>query len=270
VLFNLTNQEIMTDLPNTKPFCVVISGCSGGGKSTLLEALQNRGYPVVQEPGREVVRQQMSIGSDALPWENLSKFLELTLSFAMRDFLKAVDLGSWTFFDRSIIDTQHSEMRQPSCFQKAAKIYRYHPVVFLLPPWQEIYREDGERQHTFTSAVEEFERLQHSYPQAGYTIKMVPKLPVDERADWILQELGKREKASTSSFNLQIGGMYEHFKGGRYRIVSLAQDAETEEWQVVYRALYGKKGLWIRPLRNFQEEVDRDGSTIPRFRLIES
>ncbi|MEW6315305.1 MAG: AAA family ATPase, partial [Pseudomonadota bacterium] len=47
---------------------VVISGCSGGGKSTLLEALRRRGYAVVEEPGRRVIAEQSRNAGDGLPW----------------------------------------------------------------------------------------------------------------------------------------------------------------------------------------------------------
>jgi predicted ATPase len=59
---------------------VIISGCSGGGKSTLLSELANRGYRIVLEPGRQIVKEQTVIGGDAFPWSNPQKFLDLALS----------------------------------------------------------------------------------------------------------------------------------------------------------------------------------------------
>jgi ABC-type lipoprotein export system ATPase subunit len=56
-----------TNFPIVKNNYVVISGCSGGGKSTLLSELVNRGYSVVLEPGRQIVKEQTAIGGDALP-----------------------------------------------------------------------------------------------------------------------------------------------------------------------------------------------------------
>ena len=58
----------------------VIRGCSGGGKSTLLSELEHRGYKVVPEPGRQIVKAQEAIGGKALPWADLNAFLELALS----------------------------------------------------------------------------------------------------------------------------------------------------------------------------------------------
>ncbi|PVZ93499.1 DUF1653 domain-containing protein [Amnibacterium flavum] len=63
-------------------------------------------------------------------------------------------------------------------------------------------------------------------------------------------------------------GTYEHFKGARYEVLHLARHSETEEELVVYRALYGERGVWVRPLAMFSETVEHDGQVIPRFRRV--
>lgn len=63
-------------------------------------------------------------------------------------------------------------------------------------------------------------------------------------------------------------GLYEHVKGNRYEVLELARHSETEEWFVVYRALYGERGLWVRPLAMFAEHVVVDGLEVPRFRHL--
>ena len=68
---------------------------------------------------------------------------------------------------------------------------------------------------------------------------------------------------------LHIGGKYRHFKGGLYEVIGVAKDSETLEEMVVYRALYGEGGLWVRPLTMFCETVERDGKVTPRFAYIE-
>ena len=60
-------------------------------------------------------------------------------------------------------------------------------------------------------------------------------------------------------------GVYRHFKGNRYQVLDIATHSETTEPYVVYRALYGDKGLWVRPLEMFDETIIRDGKTIKRF-----
>ena len=64
-------------------------------------------------------------------------------------------------------------------------------------------------------------------------------------------------------------GKYRHFKGKEYEVLHLARHSETEEWMVVYRALYGEFGIWVRPASMWLETVERDGKVIPRFQRIE-
>ena len=63
-------------------------------------------------------------------------------------------------------------------------------------------------------------------------------------------------------------GKYRHFKGMEYEVIGMAKHSETLEPMVVYRALYGEGGLWVRPASMWQETVTRDGKTAPRFTYI--
>ena len=63
-------------------------------------------------------------------------------------------------------------------------------------------------------------------------------------------------------------GKYRHFKGNEYRVIGMAQHSETMEEMVVYQALYGEGGLWVRPAAMWNEQVDRDGYCGPRFTYI--
>lgn len=63
-------------------------------------------------------------------------------------------------------------------------------------------------------------------------------------------------------------GIYEHYKGNRYEVLGVARHFETEKELVVYRALYGERGLWVRPLEMFMERVEQEGNQVPRFRYI--
>lgn len=63
-------------------------------------------------------------------------------------------------------------------------------------------------------------------------------------------------------------GIYEHYKGGKYEVIGVGKNSETLEEFVVYRALYGKKDLWIRPLEMFLEEVEIDDIKKPRFEYL--
>lgn len=63
-------------------------------------------------------------------------------------------------------------------------------------------------------------------------------------------------------------GRYRHFKGNEYQVLGVARHSETEEEMVVYRALYGEGGLWVRPAAMWLETVTWDGVTKPRFTYI--
>lgn len=60
-------------------------------------------------------------------------------------------------------------------------------------------------------------------------------------------------------------GLYRHFKGNYYQVIDVANDSEDQQAMVVYRALYGDKGLWVRPLAMFSETIERDGKQQARF-----
>lgn len=63
-------------------------------------------------------------------------------------------------------------------------------------------------------------------------------------------------------------GRYRHFKGKEYRVLFIAKHTETMEDMVVYQALYGEKGIWVRPFSMWQDEIVRDGKKIKRFEYI--
>ncbi len=63
-------------------------------------------------------------------------------------------------------------------------------------------------------------------------------------------------------------GRWRHFKGQEYRVIGTALHSETMEPMVIYQALYGEGGLWVRPTAMWNETVERDGKSFPRFTFI--
>lgn len=63
-------------------------------------------------------------------------------------------------------------------------------------------------------------------------------------------------------------GRYRHYKGNEYRVIGLARHSETREVLVIYEALYGERGTWVRPAAMFVETVEVDGCRIPRFAFV--
>ena len=60
-------------------------------------------------------------------------------------------------------------------------------------------------------------------------------------------------------------GIYKHYKGNLYEVLMTAQHSETEEWMVIYKALYGDKGMWVRPYDMFMEKISIEGKKVQRF-----
>ena len=64
-------------------------------------------------------------------------------------------------------------------------------------------------------------------------------------------------------------GRWRHYKGNEYKVLGVARHSETEEWMVVYQALYGDGDIWVRPAAMWNEMVVRDGTAVPRFAFVE-
>jgi predicted ATPase len=170
---------------------VVISGCSGAGKSTLITELGKRGYAVVEEPGRRIVKEELARGGSALPWVDGVAFARRAIAIALDDRAAADSLDGWVFFDRGLIDAAAAleHMTGKPVLTALGQANRYHRRVFLAPPWPEIYQTDPERRHGFSTALAEYSRLIGTYPTLGYEILILPKVGVSERADFILNTL---------------------------------------------------------------------------------
>lgn len=170
----------------------VISGCSGGGKSTLLEALAARGFACVLEPGRRIVREEQQTEGDALPWVNLRAFAERAVAMARADLAKAAKTPSVTFFDRGLVDAAVTLAHAggPPFAETLGPTRAYAQTVLLAPPWPEIYVADAERKHGLDAAEAEYHRLVDAFGQLGYARSILPKAPVGDRVDYVLAELG--------------------------------------------------------------------------------
>jgi predicted ATPase len=174
------------------PRRIILSGCSGGGKSTLLAELARRGHAAVEEPGRRVVKAEVARGGDALPWVNAQRFMDLALDMAIADHAAAGP--GITVFDRSVIDTAAAMIRHGhrlSDARAALAVCRYDPVVFLTPPWPAIFEVDAERKHSLDQAIAEYDALLMAFPANGYQVRVIPRLSVVARADWIGRELSR-------------------------------------------------------------------------------
>jgi len=170
---------------------VLITGCSGGGKSSLLAHLAARGHAVVEEPGRRIVRQARGPDDPVLPWNDPAAFARRAVELALADREAAREVPGWVFFDRGLVDAAsalEAATGEPA-LQALDRAHRYHRRVFLAPPWPQIHAADAERRHDFDAALEEHRRLEAALPALDYEVVVLPRTPVAARADFVLATL---------------------------------------------------------------------------------
>ncbi|WP_299474486.1 AAA family ATPase [uncultured Roseibium sp.] len=171
---------------------ILLTGCSCGGKSTLLEALRKRGFATVPEPGRRIVSEENAGNGQALPWVNLRAFALRAVEMAKSDLTSVRDAKGLVFFDRGLIDAAVAlEQSGGQTVKETLDGCRpYAKKVFVVPPWKELFAKDAERKHDFKTAVQEYDRINRTLDDLGYTIRELPQAPVFERANTILHECG--------------------------------------------------------------------------------
>ena len=172
---------------------IVISGCSSGGKSTLLTALARRGYATVEEPGRQIVREALETGSGALPWVNPEAFVRRAIEIAATSLDAVQGMDAPVFFDRSAVDAlahfERLSIDTPADLKTLGEACLYSSPVFFAPPWRELYVQDAERPLPFEEAVREHDWLAIAYPVRGYRLITLPRTSVAARADFMLRSL---------------------------------------------------------------------------------
>jgi len=171
----------------------VVTGGPGSGKSSLIEPLHRQGYARSIEAGRGIIQDQMAIGGRALPWSDPLRFAELMLSWEMRSYHIAQQSPGTVFFDRGVPDVLGYlvvvGIPVPDHVRRAAETFRYNRTVFIAPPWREIFCQDHERKQDFEEAVRTYESMVEIYTALDYELVEVPRLPIEERARFILQRM---------------------------------------------------------------------------------
>ncbi|MBK5074805.1 AAA family ATPase [Budviciaceae bacterium CWB-B4] len=176
---------------------IVITGGPGSGKSTLIDALTQRGYLCSVEAGRSIIQDQISIGGNALPWGDRIAFSELMLCWEIRSWHAANGCHELCFFDRGIPDVAGylslCRFPVPAHVEKAINNFRYAGTVFIAPPWKEIYVQDSERKQSIEEAEQTYWTLSKTYQAYGYQLIEIPRIPADERADFIISQVSQKD-----------------------------------------------------------------------------
>ena len=171
---------------------IILTGGPGMGKTSLIEKLGQIGYPCIQESGRHIILAELKSGGNKLPWADQQGFAQEMFNKAVVDYKQAQTNNTRTFFDRGLPDVigylMLCKLPISDSLWSAAKTYRYHPQVFIAPPWQEIYVTDNERKQSFEEAEATYEAMANVYTQLGYSLIALPKIAIDERVQFIIEK----------------------------------------------------------------------------------
>ena len=171
---------------------VIATGGPGAGKTAVLDTLKMRGYPIVEESAQAIMRER--IRRDLPPRPGPREFAIKVMQSDITNYRSIEPFSGCVFFDRGLPDAlcmldQVTQLGQKKLTALNGS-YLYHQQVFVFPPWEEIYRQDAERDQTFFDAIRIFEILSQWCRRCGYNLLEVPMVSVADRCDFILRELG--------------------------------------------------------------------------------
>lgn len=170
---------------------IVITGAPGTGKSTVLDLLAQENFRVLPEMARELIAEQQLIqDSQMLPWLDHPSFGRELFKRQVNQYHQADQ--ETTFYDRGILDNLaylRRDGHRNTDLEERAKAYPYHPKIFLMPPWEEIYGKDDVRWEDLDLMLDIDRALREIYSDFGYEVLEVPKNSPKERLNFILKNL---------------------------------------------------------------------------------
>ncbi len=172
---------------------MVIAGGPGTGKTSIINHLKQLGFLCYDEISRQVTLQARKDGIEQLFLTEPLLFSEKLLEGRIQQFKDALNTSeNVVFLDRGIPDVlaymDYIGDTYPERFIKASRDHTYD-YIFVLAPWQEIFTSDSERYENFEQAIDIHEHLLETYMRFGYQLIDVPFGPIEDRTDFILEEL---------------------------------------------------------------------------------
>ena len=170
----------------------ILTGAPGTGKTSIVSAIGDS-VGTVPEPARQVLREHARVSTtrlDSQPELFVSSLLERSL-----ENYHSADPETITLFDRGIPDVIAYALisdASPDEATAAALRFRYEPIVFIAPLWEEIYTTDDLRNATFDQIALFDEALRDAYDSVGYQLVELPLTTVEERVDFVLGSLRQR------------------------------------------------------------------------------
>ena len=170
----------------------IISGAPGTGKTTIINALKKKDHYCAEEISRELITEQISIGGNILPWKDQIAFENQIANRRYKQYLDSPE-NCICFFDRSSVDCiaylNNNKLESTSQINQIIKNCIFNKTVFYTPIWEEIYKNDSERQESFDQSIKIDKHLKDSYLKFGYTIIEIPKTTLDKRVNFILSQI---------------------------------------------------------------------------------
>lgn len=171
----------------------IITGGPGSGKTSLIQGLQTKGYVVFPEASRMVISEQQKQENGILPWTDLEGFQHLVFEQQKRDYHTAKSLGSVVFLDRGLPDglgyMKSGGLFIPQELKTNIEQFPYANIVFLTPPWQEIYKNDSARWEDFQKAEDIYFSLKEVYEDLGYNTRPLPLDTIEKRIEFVLNQI---------------------------------------------------------------------------------
>ena len=173
-------------IAQVQPRTAVITGAPGAGKTMLLEELARRGWRIIPEAARAILREP---GGMALRRDSPEGFAQRMLAREIADLDAVQNDGRWTIFDRGIGDTigflRLSGLLSGPDETRWSEGPRYSGPVFYAPPWEAIYHPDVERIQTWPEAKASGEAVLEGWHSEGYASIALPLATITERAYFV-------------------------------------------------------------------------------------
>ena len=171
---------------------IIITGGPGFGKTSVITSLEKRGFHCFHEFSRSLIKEQLITGGDILPWKNLEKFSEIVFNNRLSQYHNA-PVNQLSFYDRGIPDVVAYLEKDNLDIQKhyldAQKKHLYHPMVFITPPWEDIYINDAERKENYSDSLVAHYHIVKKYMNLGYQLIELPRKSIEERVEFIISKL---------------------------------------------------------------------------------
>ena len=172
---------------------IILTGGPGSGKTAVINRLKSLGHLTVSETAREIIKKETEAVGQATHTQDHVSFSKLMLEAGIKDYMKFTKNTAPIFFDRGIVDLHgYQMMMQRKVTQQVSNAiahYRYNKIVFIFPPWPEIYRTDKQRKQSYSEAVNTFEHLKQGYLEHDYQLIEVPKASIALRVSFITQQI---------------------------------------------------------------------------------